>query len=87
MYPESDKGRTTHNLYGGLPLWGDLTDCTVKSRRALIIDFDTSNILKGVAGPSWVRHTYSSKGGPFSATISCLCAMAFLLYFGVLYDY
>jgi hypothetical protein len=86
-YPESDKGRTTHNLYGGLPLWGDLTDCVVKPMRALIIDSDTSNILKGVSGPSWARHTYSSEGGPFSATISCLCALAFFIYFGVLSDY
>jgi hypothetical protein len=85
-YPESDKGRTTHNLYGGLPLWGDLTDCVVKPMRALITDYDTSDILKGVSGPSWVRHTYSSEGGPFSATISCLCAFGLFVYFGVLFD-
>jgi hypothetical protein len=73
-YPKSDKGQKTHNLYGGLPLREDLTDCIVKPTRALITDYDTSNLLKGVSGPSWVRHTYSSEGGPFSATISCLCA-------------
>jgi hypothetical protein len=76
-----------HNLYGGLPLRGDMTDCTVKPTRALINDSNTSNILKGVSGPSLVRHTYSSEGGLFSATISCLCVLAFFLYFGVLFDY
>jgi hypothetical protein len=86
-YPESDKGRTTHNLYVGLPLRGDLTDCIIKPTRALIIDSDTPNILKGVSGPSWMRHTYSGEGGPFSATISCLCALTFFIYFGVLFDY
>ena len=86
-YPELDKGQTTHILYGGLPLRGDLTECTVNPTRGLITDYDTSNILKGVLGLSWERHTYSSEGGPFSATISCLCALAFLLYFGVLFDY
>jgi hypothetical protein len=60
MYPELDKGQTTHKLYVGLPLWEDLTDCVVKPMRALITDIDTSNILKGVSGPFWVTHTYSS---------------------------
>jgi hypothetical protein len=64
-YPESDKGQTTHNLYGGLPLQGDLTDCVVNPTRALITDSDTSDLLKGVSGPSWARHTYFSEGGPF----------------------
>jgi hypothetical protein len=86
-YHESAKGQTTHNLYGGLPLWGDLIGYVVKPMRDLITDFDTSNILKGVLGPSWAIHTYSSEGGPFSATISCLCTLAFFLYFGVVSDY
>jgi hypothetical protein len=80
-YPESDKGQTTHNLYGGLPLQRDLTDCVVKPMRDLIIDSDTSNILKGVSIPSWVRHTYSSEGGPFSSTISCFCAFGIFSLF------
>jgi hypothetical protein len=80
-YPESDKGQTTHNLYGGFPLQGDLTDYVVNPTRALITDSDTSNLLKGVTGPSWVRHTYSSEGGPFSTTISCLCAYWSFFYF------
>jgi hypothetical protein len=71
-YHESYKGRTTHNLYGGLPLRGDLTDYVVELRRALTTDYDTSNILKGFSSPSWVRNTYSSEGGPFSTTISHL---------------
>ena len=78
-YPKLDKGWTTHNLYGGLPLRGDLTDCVVKPTRALITDSDTYNILKGVSGPSWARHTYSSEGGPFSTTISRLCAFGLFL--------
>jgi hypothetical protein len=83
-YPESDKGWTTHNLYGGLPLRGDLTNYAVKPMRALITDYDTSNLLKGVSGPSWGRHNYSSKGGPFSTIISYLCGIGLFVYFGVL---
>jgi hypothetical protein len=83
-YPESDKGRTTHRLYGGLPLWGDLTDYNVNPMGDLITDSD--NILKGVSSPSWVSHTYSSEGGPFSATLSYLCAFGFF-FFGVLFDF
>jgi hypothetical protein len=64
-YPGSDKGQTIHNLYGGLPLRGDLTDCVVNPMRALIIDYDISDLLKGVSGPSWARHTYFSEGDPF----------------------
>jgi hypothetical protein len=79
-YPELDKGWKTHNLYGGLPLQGDLTYFVVNPIRALITDYDTSNILKGLSGPSWVRHTYSSEGGPFSATISCLCAFGHFFF-------
>jgi hypothetical protein len=79
-YPESDKVRTTHNLYGELPLWGDLTDGIVKTTRVLIIDFDTSNILKGLSGPSWVRNTYSSEGDLVSTTISCLCAFGLFFF-------
>jgi hypothetical protein len=37
----------------------------VKPMRALITDSDTSDLLKGVSGPSWVRHTYFREGGPF----------------------
>jgi hypothetical protein len=85
-YLESNKGRTTHNLYGGLPLRGDLTDCIIKPTRALITNYDTSELLKGVSAPSWERHTYSSEGGPFSATISCLCVFGLFVYFGVLFD-
>ena len=84
-YPESDKGWKTHNLYEGLHLQGDLTDYIVKPTRDIITDYDTSNILKGVSGPSWSRHTYSSEGGPFSATISDLCALEFFLYLGACY--
>jgi hypothetical protein len=65
---------------------GDLTDYVVNPTRALINDFDTYDLLKGVSRPSWVRHTYSSEGGPFSATISCLCAFGIFVYFGVLFD-
>ena len=66
---------------------GDLTNYVAKPMRDLIIDYDTSNILKGFSGPSWERHTYSSEGGPFTTTISCLCALGFFLYFGFLSDY
>jgi hypothetical protein len=83
----SHKGRTSHILYRGSPLQGDLTDYVVKPTRALIIDYDTSNFLKGVSCPSWARHTYSSEGGPFSGTISCSCAFDIFVYFGVLFDY
>jgi len=62
-----------------------LTDFPIKNMRALITNSNTSNILKGVSGPSWERHTYSSEGGPFSTTISCLCAFGLFLYFGVLF--
>ena len=86
-YPESDNGKKTHNLYGGLPLWGDLVDCVVNPMRALINDSYTYDIFKGVSGPSWVMHTYSSEGGPFLATISCLCAFGLFIYFGVLFYY
>jgi hypothetical protein len=75
-YLESDKDWTTHILYGGLPLRGDLTDYVVNTTRALIMDSDTSNILKEGLGPSSARHAYSSEGGPFLATISCLCAFS-----------
>jgi hypothetical protein len=85
-YPMSDKGWTTHNLYGGLPLWGDLTDYLVKPTRALITDSDTSNLLKGVSSPSWERHTYFSEGAPFSHYIMFVCILAFLFIFGVLFD-
>jgi hypothetical protein len=53
---------------------GNLTDYVVKPTRDLITDSNTSNILKGVLGPSWERHTHFSEGGPFSTTLSCLCA-------------
>jgi hypothetical protein len=33
--------------------------------RALINNSDTSDILQGVSGPSWERHTYFREGGPF----------------------
>jgi hypothetical protein len=56
-YLESYKGQTTYNLYGGLPLWGDLTDCDVNPMRGLITNSDTSNSLKGFSGLSWVRNT------------------------------
>jgi hypothetical protein len=79
-YPELDNGWTSHNLYGGLPLWGDLIEYVVNPTRALINDYDTSNILKGVSGPSWVRHTYSSEGGPFSTTISYFCAFGIFCF-------
>jgi predicted Ser/Thr protein kinase len=58
----------------------------VNPTRVLIIDYDTSDILKGVSGPTWVRHTYSSEGGPFSSIISCLCAYFPFVYFSVLFD-
>jgi len=51
-YPGSDKAWTKHNLYGGLPLWGDLTAYIVKPTRALIIDYDTYDLLKGFSSPS-----------------------------------
>jgi hypothetical protein len=86
MYPESDKGQTPNILYGGLPLRGDLTDYVLKPTRALITNSDTSYILKGVSGLSWVRHTYSSDGGTFLATISYLCEFGLFVYFGVLFD-
>jgi hypothetical protein len=79
-YPELDKGKKTHNRYGGLPLRGDLTDCTINTMWALIDDSYTSNLLKGVSSPSWMRRTYSSEGGSFSATISCLCAFSLYLF-------
>ena len=63
-----------------------MTDYVVNPMRALITDSDTSNLLKGVSGPSWARHTYSSEGGPFSATIFCFCAFGLFVYFGVLFD-
>jgi hypothetical protein len=66
---------------------GGLTDYTVNPRRAIITNSNTSDILNGVSGPSWEIHTYSSEGGPFSTTISCLCPLAFFIYFGVLSDY
>ena len=80
-YLESDKGRTSHGIFVGLPLRGDLIGYIVNPMRACIIDYDTSYILKGFVGPSWERHTYSSEGDPFSTTISCLCAFGLFVYF------
>jgi hypothetical protein len=34
-YPRSDKGRTTHNLYRGLPFQGDLTNWLLSPRGPL----------------------------------------------------
>jgi hypothetical protein len=60
---------------------GISTDYVVKPMKAFITDYYTSNILKGVSGPSWVRHTYYSEGGPFSSIISCLCAFGLFFLF------
>jgi hypothetical protein len=65
MYHESYKGRITHSLYGGLSLSGDLIDCIVKPTRALITDYDTSNIFKGFSGPSWARLPTLVREAPF----------------------
>jgi hypothetical protein len=86
-YPGSDTGQKTHNLYRGLPLRGDLTDCTVKPMRALITDFDTSDILEGVSGPSWAWHTYFSEGGLFQPLYPVCVHIVIFVYFGVLFDY
>jgi hypothetical protein len=87
MYLESNKGHITHNLYGGLPLQGDLIDCIVNPMGFLITDSDISNVFKRVVGPSSVRHSYSSEGGQFSSIITLLCALAFFIYFVILFDY
>jgi hypothetical protein len=94
-YPKSDKGRTSINIYGGLPLQGDLTDCVFNPMRALITDYDTLDILKGVSGPSWVRHTYYSEGGPFFIHYILFvyigpfallwCALSLLVYLRIFY--
>jgi hypothetical protein len=52
------------------PLWritspGGSNLLVVKTMRALLTNFDTSAILQGISGPSWVRHTYFREGGPF----------------------
>jgi hypothetical protein len=83
-YPMSDTGRTAHNLYGGLSLWGDLTNCDIKPTRALITDSDTSDLLKGVSGPSWARHTYFSEGVPFRPLYPVCVHIDLFVYFGVL---
>jgi hypothetical protein len=51
--------------------------------RALIIDSDTSDLLNGVAGPSWARHTYFSEGGPFQP-LYIVCVHIILLFILVL---
>jgi hypothetical protein len=86
-YPESDKGRTTHKLYGGLPLRGGSDNWpVVKPMSALIIDSDTSNILKGVSGLSWARNTYFREGVPFQPLYPVCVHIGLLVYFGVLFD-
>jgi hypothetical protein len=59
----------------------------VKPTRALITDSDTSDILQGVSGPSWVRHTYFREGGPFQPLYPVCVHIGILFIFGVLFDY
>jgi hypothetical protein len=46
-------------------LSGGFDRLVVKPTRALIIDYDTFDILQGVSSPSWVRQTKFREGGPF----------------------
>jgi hypothetical protein len=85
-YLESDKGETTHNFYGGLPLGGGMTDCIVNPMRALIIDYHTYDLLKGVSGLSWVRHTYFSEGDPIQPIYPVCVHIGPFVYFGVIFD-
>jgi hypothetical protein len=57
-------------MHNTQPLWritslGGSERLVFKLARALITNSDTSDILQGVSGPSWVRHTYFREGGPF----------------------
>ena len=54
--------------------------------RALINDSNTFDLLKGVSGPSWARHTYFREGGPFQPLYPVCVNIGCLIIFGALFD-